>query len=90
MSGVRVGSRLEQLETLRSRLDHEIAIERHAQATAVRLPAPEHIAPAVDRPLPPASVIRAWAIEEGYLMPHQRHGRISQQIAELYREVVLS
>ena len=95
MSGVRVGTRLEQLELLRRRLDHEIDIERRAGAMAVRMPPPEtvaHAAPRLteDQPLPPAHVIRAWAIEEGYLMPHQRHGRISQQIADIYREVVLS
>lgn len=34
MTGIRTGSRLEQLEALRRRLDHEIAVERRAAILA--------------------------------------------------------
>lgn len=95
MSGVIVGTRLEQLQTLRNRLDHEIAAEqrRLALAPTVRpihhatLPAPR---PAPVGGLPATSVIRAWAIDNGYISEHQRHGRLPAHVFEIYREQVLS
>lgn len=93
MSGVIVGTRLKQLQTLRSRLDHEIAAEqrRLALAPTVR---PIHHAPPAPRSapvtgMPATSVIRAWAIENGYISEHQRHGRLPAHVVDIYREQVM-
>jgi hypothetical protein len=37
-------------------------------------------------PLPATSVIRAWAIANGYLPPHQRYGRIPSDVIDCFRE----
>lgn len=67
MSGVRTGSRLEQLEALRARLDHEIAQERRRLATTPR-PAPTR-APRPSEPRTPAGILHATLTDLG-ATPH--------------------
>lgn len=54
MTGIRTGTRLEQLLTLRRRLDHEITTEQHRVATATPPPhpgpSPHTITPNVPNP----------------------------------------
>ena len=95
MSGVRAGSRLERLETLARRLDHEIAQERRLLAVDDRhdpLPAPV-TAPqgAQERPgglpdLPDridTATIRQWAATEGHANPGSR-GRLSRDVIDAF------
>jgi hypothetical protein len=101
MSGVKVGTRLEQLEALHSRVTHELQAERLAVARGERrtpsaAPTPYRQARdlVMDRldnltPLPAASVIRAWAIAQGYLAETQRTGPIPTDVCDLYREQVM-
>ena len=103
MSGVKVGTRLEQLETLYARVGHELKAERLAVARG-QSRTPGGFAPRVtssdiimDRlearrpaPLPPAAVIRQWAWDNGYLPEDRRTGPIPAEVCDLYREQVMS
>ena len=101
MSGVKVGTRLEQLETLYVRVGHELEAERIAVARGERRPADVQPLPyrqaqdiVMDRlqrmePLPPAAVIREWAWANGYLAESQRTGPIPGDVCDLYREQVM-
>lgn len=95
MSGVRCGSRLEQLETLARRLQHEIAQERRRlalddrptdlpqPATAPRAPAPD---PTALPPLPDpvtAPLIRQWALAEG-LIDRIARGRVPRELTDAF------
>lgn len=97
VSGVRVGTRLEQLETLRARLDHEIASERRrvllAQPSSphtvpVPGPRPDPMKAALAKANTTTRDVRAWAIREGLMSPTQRHGRIGLEIIDRYREAM--
>lgn len=110
MSGVRVGTRLEQLEALHQRVGHEIEAERLAMARGERrtpvavtykYPHPVTISRDVvmDRltsrswahgPLPAPHIIRAWAIDNGYMAGTHRTGPIPADVVDLYRQQVLS
>lgn len=95
MSGVRAGSRLEQLEALSRRLQHEIAQERHRLAldarhapapVATRRPSGAPAAPDSRPPLPEdvsSLVIKQWGFREG-LVDHVARGRISKALVEAY------
>lgn len=96
MSAVTVGTRLERLRTLERQVKVQIGLEEQrlarggTAAMGVAYPVVLPTASAPVQPLPPASTIRAWAISEGYLPPHQRHGRVPIDVIDLYREQVLS
>jgi hypothetical protein len=98
VSGVRVGSRLEQLLALESRLKHEIEVERarerdlasglHAEPLVFRRPVVDRTdTDDVVRRVPggtPAEV-RAWAVHHG-LMPAGQSGRIKTDIFAAYAD----
>lgn len=95
MSGVRAGSRLEQLEALARRLDHEIAQERRLLAVDGRhdpIPVPPRTRQATrERPaglpaLPDhidTATIRRWAITEGHANPGSR-GRLRRDVVDAF------
>lgn len=78
MSGIKVGTRLEQLLRLRDRIDLEIQVE-----IAVNPPKP------ANKPRrPPAReiksrVIKQWAFEQG-LIDHLPRGRVNPSLTEAY------
>ena len=98
MSAVRTGSRLEQLEALARRLDHEIAQERHRLAVDDRhdpIPVPTratratHEPPAAPEGLPAlpevvdTATIRLWAVATGLANPGSR-GRLRRHVIAAY------
>lgn len=88
MSGVQTGSKLEQLERLLARVQHEITVERRR----LRLDAPDprggvtthpgvSIADLVHQPRPSAAEVRRWAKTHGLRVGDR--GRVPE---EMYRE----
>lgn len=96
MSGVRTGTRLEQLRALRARLDHEIAAELRraaqepdprpvttARKSSRRRPAtPNATSQLLEQLGVTAADVRAWARESGRDVP--AHGRLSLALVEAY------
>lgn len=87
MSGVRVGSRLEQLLELRRKVDLEIEAERRNTPTPITRPRssttsspwdgiPEHVT---------SRQIKEWAIRQG-LLERARRGRAPKHLVDAYRK----
>lgn len=94
MSGVTVGSRLEQLEELRSRIEHEIAVERRRVALSVPLRPPSPIRSLVqvnrvDVRLAGLGVtsreVKEWAVDAG-LLDRVHRGRVAAHLVEMFAE----
>lgn len=93
MSGIKVGSRLEQLEELDRRLHVEIELERRThppkpreKTTRRRTPTPRN---KVDQHLVALGVttrqVKQWALETGRLDRIHR-GRVSAELVEAYAQ----
>ncbi|MDI6911467.1 hypothetical protein [Nocardioides sp.] len=99
MSGVQVGSRVEQLERLLARVEQELAAERlklrtdavdtrggirtHTAAPASRIVAAQRRA---NEPVPLCSrVIKVWAHEQG-LIEYVPRGRVRPELVEAYEK----
>lgn len=97
MSGITVGTRLDQLYALRDRIAQEIRVEERALAlsrppfkTARKKPgsAPEGKGPALLAALGVTSrQVRDWAIREG-LMKSTSRGRVSGKVIQEYADAV--
>ncbi len=97
MTGVRVGSRLEQLLDLRRQVTLQIEVERRKNPTeATRLGVVKTKKRPKDRVAPPNVVerlltdlgvtttdVRSWAIDQGLMAPGT-HGRIALALVEQY------
>lgn len=91
MSGIRVGTRLEQLYQLRDRLALEIAHEERLAALDVRVkpprPVTRHSTDVVSQRLKwmgvTARIVKQWALEQG-LIDKIHRGRVSLELAEAY------
>lgn len=94
MSGVQVGSRLEQLRALRRRLDHEIATEERR----IALDVPARPAPRPPRPTEvnrvdvrlrelgvTAREVKEWAYDAGLILEIKR-GRVSEALVEHFAD----
>lgn len=98
MSGVKVGSRLERLERLRTTIDQEIAVERHRLALAAP-PAPPPVRP-FEKPKRKSPVpsggdqllrelgitahdVKVWAVAQGHLDKVHR-GRVAGHLVDAY------
>lgn len=93
MSGVRTGTRLEQLERLRVKIDQEIAAERRRLALDERFevfqrPRARRSDPTKDR-LEALGIssheVKVWAVAEG-LLPAVKRGRVARALVEQYAE----
>jgi hypothetical protein len=94
MSGVTVGSRLEQLEELRARIEYEIAAERRRVAISVPNPPPARVPKLtevnrVDVRLAGLGVtsrqVKEWAVDAG-LLDHVHRGRVAAHLVEMFAE----
>lgn len=95
MSGVTNGTRLEQLQALRRRIDHEIAIEAaHAiENNGRRLPPPvprpevsahgDRLAQLLQDHGLTARLVKEWAVEHG-LLDSVRRGRVASELVHAY------
>lgn len=94
MSGVVIGSRLEQLEQLAVKIAQEIAQERRARAIDCRFPRDQVVA-RVARTEPSDAValrqlgvtahdVRVWALAAG--LPTPRRGRVPVTLIDAYAE----
>ena len=83
---IKVGTRLEQLLKLQTRIEQEIQVERLRLACDDRRPEDRHdfrSAPVEERPIEPA-VVRAWGLAHG--LTTSTSGRISLELMTAYRE----
>lgn len=95
MSGVRTGSRLEQLEALRARIDHEIAVERRRLIVEEgrrwitpgrrNSPAPSQGDQLLQQHAITASQVRTWALDHG-LIDKIARGRVPTTLVQQYVE----
>lgn len=92
MSGVKVGTRLEQLERLQERIRQEIAVERrrlflegrerpHSATKAPRTNAVDHQLVALRVS---AREVKEWALAEG-LIEEIKRGRVSSELVDAYQ-----
>lgn len=92
------GTRLDKLLALRSRLDHEIAVERRKEALAdraferrrrgrgrTRLRHDDSVRSRLDQLGVTSLTVKQWAVREGYLLEVAR-GRVALAIIEKYAE----
>lgn len=92
MSGIRVGSRLEQLYDLRRRLNHEIAAEERKAATDTPTPAAQRpglaatdkaVHDQLDHLGVTSAQVKEWAVEQG-LLPAVVRGRVARHIVNAF------
>lgn len=92
MSGIRVGTRLEQLLRLRDRIDHEIAIERRKPTdhhtttptpTALPTPADLNTEARLLRLGTTPKAVKQWAVTVG-LLDRVPRGRVHRTLVDAY------
>lgn len=95
MSGVRCGTRLDQLRALRRRIDLEIMVAAREEALArpiVRSRPERRGRNTVDEQLAELGVtshdVKVWALQAG-LVSEIKRGRIGQNLVDSYRSAVL-